>query len=79
MDSLADMLRSRSAPEEPAESKLLKAFVKDRFNVVPGVVVTKQNIRLTVPNAALAGSLRLLTPEMQKYCKTNQKIFIRIE
>ena len=78
MDSMADLLKNRPTPEEPAESKRLKDYVLNRFGVQPTVVISAQHIQLVVPNAAIAGSLRLLLPDLQKSCQLNKKLIIRI-
>ena len=78
MDSIADMLKNRNVPQEPEDSRLLKAYVKQHYNIVPHVVLSDFHLTLVVPNAALAGTLRLELPRMIKECKITKKLHIRI-
>ena len=78
MESLADMLKNRNIPVEPEESRLLKAYVKEHYHVVPKVVLSEFHLTLVVPNAALAGTLRLELPRMITACKITKKLHIRI-
>ena len=78
MESLADMLRNRGAPQEPEDSRLLKAYVQKRYSVTPQVVISEFHLTLVVPNAALAGTLRMELPHMIRDCKVTKKLHIRI-
>ena len=78
MDSLSDMLKNRSAPREPEESRLLKQYVETRYHVLPQVILSDFHITLVVPNAALAGTLRLEMATMIRECKITKKLHIRI-
>ncbi len=78
MDSIADMLQRRAVPEEPEESRLLKAYVNERYHVVPKVVLSEVHLTLVVPNAALAGTLRLELPDIIRECGLTKKLHIRI-
>lgn len=78
MDSIADMLKNRNVPQEPEDSRLLKAYVKEHYNVVPKIVLSEFHLTLVVPNAALAGTLRLELPRIIRDCKITKKLHIRI-
>jgi hypothetical protein len=78
MDSLADLMKGRAAPQEPEESRLLKAYVSDRYHVIPKVVLNDHHMTLVVPNAALAGTLRLELPGIIRECRITKKLHIRI-
>ena len=78
MDSLGDMLKNRAVPQEPEDSRLLKAYVKEHYQVVPHVVLSEFHLTLVVPNAALAGTLRLELPRILKECHITKKLHIRI-
>ena len=78
MDSIANMLKGRNVPQEPEDSRLLKAYVKERYHVVPQVVLSEFHLTLVVPNAALAGTLRLELPHIIRECKITKKLHIRI-
>lgn len=78
MDSIADMLKSRNVPQEPEESRLLKAYVHKYYQIMPHVVLTEFHLTLVVPNAALAGTLRLELPRMISECNITKKLHIRI-
>jgi hypothetical protein len=78
MDSLGDMLKGRSTPQEPEESRLLKQYVQKRYSVTPQVILGPHHLTLVVPNAALAGTLRLELPTMLAECHITKKLLIRI-
>ena len=78
MDSLADMLKDRAAPQEPEESRLLKQYVLSRYKVSPQVVLSDFHITLVVPSAALAGTLRMELAAMIRECRITKKLHIRI-
>ena len=78
MDSIADLLKHRPVPSEPQESRLLKSYVEQRYQITPKIELNEHHITLIVPNAALAGSLRLELPTLLKTCKITKKLHIRI-
>lgn len=78
MDSIGDMLQRRGLPTEPEESRLLKAYVQKNYNVTPQVVLSAFHLTLVVPNAALAGTLRLELPRIMQECRITKKLHIRI-
>lgn len=78
MDSLSDMLAKRPSPAEPEESRLLKQYVQNKYNVTPRISVSEFYITMAVPNAALAGTLRFDEADMKITCKLTKKLRIRI-
>jgi hypothetical protein len=75
---IKDILKSRDVPLEPAESVALKKYVKEKYKVMTQVVVSPHHLTLVVPNAALAGTLRLEMPTILRECKITKKLHIRI-
>jgi len=78
MESLQDLLGGRK-PTEPPEIKLIKAYVESEFSTAVEVMVRDKDIVISVPSAALANTLRLRTPEIQKLCQTTKRLTFRIE
>lgn len=76
-ESLADIL-GRKDSQEPPEIDAIKQFVFDRFRSEVRVGINKQQIIVQAPNAALAATLRLNLPALQKAAKTKTRIIIRI-
>ena len=78
MDSIGDMLQRRQIPQEPEESRLLKSYVLKHYDTPVQVVISDYHLTLVVPNAALAGTLRMELPRMLTECKITKKLHIRI-
>lgn len=78
MDSIADLLKNRNTPQEPEDSRLLKAYVQKHYNTPVQVVLSDYHLTLVVPSAALAGTLRMELPRMIAECKITKKLHIRI-
>jgi len=78
MDSIADMLKNRNVPQEPEDSRLLKAYVQEHYRVMPKIALSEHHLTLIVPNAALAGTLRMELPRILKECRITRKLHIRI-
>lgn len=77
MDSLSSLLPSRQF-EEPAEIRIIKAFVMDKFQAMPKVSIQAKTITITVPSGALAGALRMHLHELQELCSTDKRLVLRI-
>lgn len=77
ISNLGDILKGR-AMEPPAEIKVVKDFVKAKLKADVTVGVKPGKIIITADNAALAGTLRLHLPELEKLVKSNKKLVIRI-
>ena len=76
-DSLADILGGR-ALEEPAEMRVIKQFVREKFHSDAGVMIQDRQIIISVQGAALAGTLRMYLHELKKLCDTEKRLVIRI-
>lgn len=76
-DSIKDLLFKRDF-DEPPEVRLIKEFIRKRFDAEAGVAVQERQIIITVPGAALAGALRLQLHELKKLCATEKRLVIRI-
>ncbi len=77
MDNLRDLLPSRKF-NEPPEIKIIKKFVRDKFDEDVGIDVRPKQIIIAAPNAALAGALRMHLHELSDLCKTDKRLSIRI-
>lgn len=65
MQGLGDILKSHG-PKSSPELQAIKDFVFKEFGENVGVRLASQAIVITTPSAALAGSLRLRLPELEK-------------
>jgi hypothetical protein len=77
MDSLFNILAHKNF-DEPPEAASLKKFVFDEYKTEVSVTVRDKDISVQVPNAALAGTLRLRATEIKRRCQIDKKINFRI-
>lgn len=77
MDTLKNLL-GKQQHAEPAEVKIIKDYVIEKFDHEPRIMVQQQQIIIGVPNAALAGALRMHLHELQALCQTKKRLVIRI-
>lgn len=77
MDSLFNILSHKNFDESP-EATSIKKFVYDEYKTDVSVTVKEHAISVAVPNAALAGTLRLRVPELKRRCQIDKKINFRI-
>ena len=78
MDSLFTILAGKNF-DEPPEAASIKKFVHDQYGVDVSVAVREKDISVTVPSAALAGTLRMQIPEIKRRCQIiDKKILLRI-
>jgi hypothetical protein len=77
MDSLNDIL-GRKDFTEPPEMAAIQAYVQREFQVSAGVLVRERDIIITVPNAALANTLRLRGRALRQACQTDKRLVFRI-
>ena len=77
MDSLSSIL-GRKDFEEPPEGTAIKKYVQKEFKITVGVQVRERDIIISVPSAALANTLRLRGPEIQRLCQTGKRLTFRI-
>lgn len=76
-DSLADLLGKRNF-EEPPEVRIIKEFIRERFDVDASVLVQQRQIIIGVQGSSLAGALRMHLHQLQKLCATDKRLVIRI-
>ncbi len=77
MNSLQSILNNKEF-HEPDEIQHIKKYVYATFNSKVEVVVHDKTITIMVPNAALANTLRLRIPEIQKLCETKKRLIFLI-
>ena len=77
MDSLFSILSDKNF-EEPPEISSIKKYVQDEFQTDVSVQVRDKNIIITVPSAALAGTLRMRSPDMKRRCQIDKRLVFRI-
>lgn len=77
MDSIKQLLTQKDF-EQPDEIKLIKDFVKSKFDEEPDVKITKNSIIISVSNASLAGALRVHLHHLAKDLQTDKKLLLRI-
>jgi hypothetical protein len=77
MDSLNSIL-GRKDFDEPPEMTAIKKYVKDEFQAEVGVQVRERDIIISVPNAALANTLRLRGPDIKRRCGIDKRLTFRI-
>lgn len=76
-NSLNDIL-SRFSFDEPPEIRRLKEHIRNTYQVDVGVAISANQLVITVPGAALAGTLRMHIVSLQKAAETNKRLVIRI-
>ena len=75
MDNLADIL-SRKDLNEPSEIKIIKDFVKNKYNEVIRVKVETNKIVIYADGSALASSISMDIPQIQTACNSDKRIVI---
>ena len=76
-DSMKDLLQKRSS-NEPPEFQVIREYMQGQLKCLPKLSLSNKNIVIQVPNAAIAGSLRLVLHELASLCNTKSKLIIRI-
>lgn len=77
MDSLFSILSGKDF-DEPPEISSVRKYIKDEFKTEASVQVRDKDIVVTVPNAALAGTLRMRSPEIKRRCQLDKRLVFRI-
>lgn len=77
MDSIADLLNTRK-PQEPEQFKKIKSYILEHHNTSVKVSISRDSLVITVPSAPLSSIIRMEIPKIQKECKFENKIIIRI-
>jgi hypothetical protein len=78
VDSLNSLLGNKNF-DEPPEMAAIKKYVQDEFGVAVGVLIRERDIVVLVPSSALAGTLRLRSPEIARRCQLTKRLTFRIE
>ncbi len=77
MDSLHSILSNKDF-DEPPEMSSIKKYVQDEFQATVSVLVRDKDIVIGVPNAALAGTLRMRAPDIKRRCQIDKRLTFRI-
>lgn len=77
MDPIKNLLGNRKR-NEPAEISAIKDYIDSRFHATASVLMQDRQIIITVPNASLAGTLRMHLPQLADTLKTDKRLVIRI-
>lgn len=77
MDSLLSILQDKNF-DEPPEIASIKKYVQDEFNSSVSVTVREKDIVVGAPNAALANTLRLKSPEIKRRCQIDKRLIFKI-
>lgn len=77
-DSIGDLLHKRDF-EEPPEVRIIKEFIRKRFDEDVSVSIRPSQIVIGVAGAALAGALRMHLHELQRLIATDKRLVIRIK
>jgi hypothetical protein len=77
MDSLNNILSDKNF-DEPPEMASIKKYVQDEFQTTVGVLIRDRDIVIQVPNAALANTLRLRSPDIKRRCQLTKRLTFRI-
>jgi hypothetical protein len=75
MDNISDLLANRGI-SEPLEIKIIKDYVLNKYSEVVSVKIDLNKIVILVSSSALANSLRMDIPDIQKAIKSDQRITI---
>lgn len=77
MSSIGDIL-ARKKYSEPDEIKIIKKFVREKFDSDVGITVQDKQIIIACPSAAFASALRMHTHELSELTGTSKRLVFRI-
>ncbi len=77
MQSLQEILGSRSFTP-PAEIEIVKSYIQRKYNSGCVIKVQREAVMISVPNSALASTLRLEQQALIKACGLTKRLVIRI-
>lgn len=78
MDNLQDILAKRFTGEPP-EIRIIKDYIREKFDEQVGVAVQTREIIITVRSASLAGALRAHLRDILEQCNiTDKRLILRI-
>lgn len=75
MDNLSDLLANKNL-SEPPEAKIIKNFIFNKYGEVVSVKIESNKTIIYAANSALASSIRMDIPEIQKACDSDNRISI---
>ncbi len=75
-DSLGSLLNGKF--QQPPEIEALKSYIKNEYKTEAKVLITERQIIVSVPSAALAGTLQMQSPKLQTVAGTKKRIMIRV-
>jgi cytidylate kinase len=75
MDNISDLLSQRNI-SEPPEIKIIKDFILKKYDEDVSVKIETSKIVIFASNSALANSIRMHIPEIQKVCDSDKRIVI---
>ena len=77
MDNISDLLKNRKI-SEPDDVKIIKDFIKNKFNESCSLKISKDKITIIVGNSSLAGALRENITDLRKDINLEKSISIVI-
>jgi hypothetical protein len=77
MDSITDLLQSKK-PSEPPQLQAMREYVLNQHGATVRCSVSQFGYTLLVPDASLASTLHMETPQIISECGLDKKLFIRI-
>lgn len=75
MDNISDLLANRNL-SEPPEIKIIKDFILNKYDEDVAIKIEQNKIIIFASNSALANSIRMNVPEIQKICDSDKRIVI---
>ena len=76
-ESIESLLKKRDY-SEPEEISIIRDYVFKKYGEVPGLKIAGDKIIISVPNAALAGALRMDLHKLSKKIKSKHQLMIQI-
>jgi hypothetical protein len=77
MDSIAELMKAKQ-PSEPPQLQAMKTYIFENHHQIVRCSVSQFGYSIIVPNASLASTLRMETPQIIAACGLDKKLFIRI-
>jgi hypothetical protein len=75
MDNISDLLAKKNI-SEPPEIRIIREYIKQKYDEDVSVKLDINKIVIFAKNSALANSIRMNIPEIQKICDTEKRIVI---
>lgn len=77
-DVLATILKNRQPDKEPIDFAIIRKYVQDRFEITPKLSITKNSIKIEVPNAFIATNLRFELYDLNQLLDTKLRLVIKV-